>query len=69
MQKLARELELWRKLGGECKNIIELLGVITGIGPLPSPVCELCTWNLQSVGAFARCQRELCSLTESVGEL
>ncbi|KAF8593771.1 kinase-like protein [Ceratobasidium sp. AG-I] len=48
IKKLTRELEIWRTLGRECSNIIELLGVITGIGPLPSPVCELCTWNLQS---------------------
>lgn len=47
IKKLSRELHIWRTLGG-CDNIIELLGVITGIGPLPSPVCELCTWNLQA---------------------
>ncbi|KAB5591095.1 Pkinase domain-containing protein [Ceratobasidium theobromae] len=46
IDKLARELDLWHSLGGS-PNIIELLGVITGIGPLPSPVSELCAWNLQ----------------------
>ncbi|KAF8731522.1 Protein tyrosine kinase, partial [Rhizoctonia solani] len=45
-KKLARELEIWRNLSGG-SNIIELLGIMTGIGPLPSFVCELCPWNLQ----------------------
>jgi hypothetical protein len=48
-QKLARELEIWRNLSGG-NNIVELLGVMTGIGPLPSLVCEFCPWNLQDVG-------------------
>ncbi|CAE7227879.1 unnamed protein product [Rhizoctonia solani] len=47
-KKLARELEIWRNLSGG-DNIIELMGIITGIGPLPSFVCELCPWNLQDV--------------------
>ncbi|KAJ1305686.1 hypothetical protein OPQ81_010424 [Rhizoctonia solani] len=45
-KKLVRELEIWRTLSGGA-NIIELLGIINGIGPLPSFVCELCPWNLQ----------------------
>ncbi|CEL54061.1 Serine/threonine-protein kinase mos OS=Asterina pectinifera GN=mos PE=1 SV=1 [Rhizoctonia solani AG-1 IB] len=45
-KKLARELEIWRNLSGG-NNIVELLGVMTGIGPLPSLVCEFCPWNLQ----------------------
>ncbi|KAJ1300910.1 hypothetical protein OPQ81_003335 [Rhizoctonia solani] len=45
-KKLAREFEIWYNLSGGA-NIIELMGVITGIGPLPSFVCELCPWNLQ----------------------
>ncbi|KAH7322354.1 kinase-like domain-containing protein [Rhizoctonia solani] len=28
-------------------SIIQLLGVVNGIGPLPSFVCEFCPWNLQ----------------------
>ncbi|KAF8594180.1 kinase-like protein [Ceratobasidium sp. AG-I] len=48
IQKLAWELEIWRNLGGG-NNIIELLGIITGIGPLPSPVCELSAWNLKAM--------------------
>ncbi|CAE6429952.1 unnamed protein product [Rhizoctonia solani] len=44
--KLTRELEIWRNLSGG-DNIIQLIGIITGIGPLPSFVCELCPWNLQ----------------------
>ncbi|CAE6459267.1 unnamed protein product [Rhizoctonia solani] len=45
-KKLLRELEIWRKISGG-NNIIELLGVINGIGPLPAFVCEFCPWNLQ----------------------
>ncbi|CEL54065.1 Dual specificity protein kinase pyk3 OS=Dictyostelium discoideum GN=pyk3 PE=1 SV=1 [Rhizoctonia solani AG-1 IB] len=45
-KKLARELTIWRTVSGGV-NIIELLGVMTGIGPLPSFVCKLCPWNLQ----------------------
>ncbi|KAH7337840.1 kinase-like domain-containing protein [Rhizoctonia solani] len=45
-KKLVRELEIWRNLSGG-DNIIRLMGIITGIGPLPSFVCELCPWNLQ----------------------
>ncbi|CAE6482558.1 unnamed protein product [Rhizoctonia solani] len=45
-KKLLRELKVWRTLSGGA-NIIELLGVMNGIGPLPSFVCELCPWNLQ----------------------
>ncbi|KAL5631800.1 hypothetical protein ACGC1H_000007 [Rhizoctonia solani] len=45
-KKLVRELEIWRALSGGA-NIIKLLGIMNGIGPLPSFVCELCPWNLQ----------------------
>ncbi|KAL5631809.1 hypothetical protein ACGC1H_000009 [Rhizoctonia solani] len=45
-KKLARELQIWRTLSGGV-NIVELLGIMNGIGPLPSFVCELCPWNLQ----------------------
>ncbi|KAH7322358.1 kinase-like domain-containing protein [Rhizoctonia solani] len=45
-KKLVREFEIWRELSGG-SNIIELLGIVSGIGPLPSFVCELCPWNLQ----------------------
>ncbi|EUC54706.1 tyrosine kinase domain protein [Rhizoctonia solani AG-3 Rhs1AP] len=45
-KKLLRELKVWRTLSGGA-NIIELLGIMNGIGPLPSFVCELCPWNLQ----------------------
>ncbi|CAE7212035.1 unnamed protein product [Rhizoctonia solani] len=45
-KKLLRELEIWRTLS-EGSNIIKLLGIINGIGLLPSFVCELCPWNLQ----------------------
>ncbi|CAE6476289.1 unnamed protein product [Rhizoctonia solani] len=45
-KKLLRELKIWRALSGGT-NIIELLGIMEGIGPLPSFVCELCPWNLQ----------------------
>ncbi|CAE6532619.1 unnamed protein product, partial [Rhizoctonia solani] len=34
-KKLARELKVWRALSGGA-NIIELLGIMNGIGPLPS---------------------------------
>ncbi|CAE6500644.1 unnamed protein product, partial [Rhizoctonia solani] len=40
-KKVARELKVWRALSGGA-NIIELLGIMNGIGPLPSFVCELC---------------------------
>ncbi|CAE6531245.1 unnamed protein product [Rhizoctonia solani] len=46
LKKLLRELEIWRTLSGGA-NIIELLGIMNGIGPLPSFVCELYPWNLQ----------------------
>ncbi|CAE6439316.1 unnamed protein product [Rhizoctonia solani] len=52
-KKLARELEIWRNLSGGT-NIIELLGIMTGIGPLPSFVCELCPWNLQDMADTLR---------------
>lgn len=45
-RRLARELDIWHHVSSGA-NIIKLLGTITGIGPLPSPVCELCPWNLQ----------------------
>ncbi|CUA78014.1 MAP3K epsilon protein kinase 1 [Rhizoctonia solani] len=45
-KKLIRELTAWDSLRG-CDNIIELMGTITGIGMLASPVCEWCPWNLQ----------------------
>ncbi|CAE6474616.1 unnamed protein product [Rhizoctonia solani] len=45
-KKLLREFEIWRKLSGGV-NIIELIGIMNGIGPLPAFVCELCPWNLQ----------------------
>ncbi|CAE6455524.1 unnamed protein product [Rhizoctonia solani] len=45
-KKLLRELKVWRALSGGT-NIIELLGIMSGIGPLPSFVCKLCPWNLQ----------------------
>ncbi|KAJ1305687.1 hypothetical protein OPQ81_010425 [Rhizoctonia solani] len=45
-KKLLRELDIWRTLSRGA-NIIRLLGIINGIGPLPSFVCELCLWNLQ----------------------
>ncbi|CAE7203502.1 unnamed protein product [Rhizoctonia solani] len=45
-KKLARELQIWRTLS-DGANIIELLGIMNGLGPLPSFVCELCPWNLQ----------------------
>ncbi|CUA75590.1 Putative leucine-rich repeat receptor-like serine/threonine-protein kinase At2g19230 [Rhizoctonia solani] len=45
-KKLLRELKIWRTLSGGA-NIIELLGIMNGIGPFPSFVCELCPWNLQ----------------------
>ncbi|CAE6531221.1 unnamed protein product [Rhizoctonia solani] len=45
-RKLARELTTWDSLRGG-NNIIELLGAITGIGLLASPVCEWCPWDLQ----------------------
>jgi hypothetical protein len=48
VQKFVRELEMWHALSGG-PNIIELLGTITGIGPLPALVCALCTWNLDIV--------------------
>ncbi|CAE6520867.1 unnamed protein product [Rhizoctonia solani] len=45
-KKLLRELKIWRTLSGGA-NIVKLLGIMNGIGPLPSFVCELCPWNLQ----------------------
>ncbi|CAE6428513.1 unnamed protein product [Rhizoctonia solani] len=45
-KKLVRELKMWRTLSGGT-NIIELLGIMSGVGPLPSFVCKLCPWNLQ----------------------
>ncbi|CUA77055.1 Peptidyl-glycine alpha-amidating monooxygenase [Rhizoctonia solani] len=45
-KKLLRELKIWRTLSGGA-NIIELIGIMNGIGPFPSFVCELCPWNLQ----------------------
>ncbi|KAG9079697.1 hypothetical protein FS749_008299 [Ceratobasidium sp. UAMH 11750] len=48
IKKLVRELEIWRMLRGGA-NIIELLGMITNMGPLPSAVCPFCTWNLKDV--------------------
>ncbi|KAF8695785.1 Protein tyrosine kinase, partial [Rhizoctonia solani] len=47
-KKLLREFEIWRKLSGGV-NIIELIGIMNGIGPLPAFVCELCPWNLQDM--------------------
>ncbi|KAG8741209.1 hypothetical protein FRC10_003168 [Ceratobasidium sp. 414] len=46
-KKLSRELQIWYTLG-QGPNVIELLGVMRGIGPLPAPVCVLCTGNLQA---------------------
>ncbi|KAJ1300889.1 hypothetical protein OPQ81_003316 [Rhizoctonia solani] len=46
IKKLLREHKVWRTLSGGA-NIIELLGIMNGIGPLPAFVCELCPWNLQ----------------------
>ncbi|CUA67702.1 hypothetical protein RSOLAG22IIIB_13538 [Rhizoctonia solani] len=45
-KKLVRELEIWRALSAGT-HIIQLLGTMNGIGPLPSFVCEFCPWNLQ----------------------
>ncbi|KAG8715161.1 hypothetical protein FRC08_010909 [Ceratobasidium sp. 394] len=47
LRKLTRELQIWYALG-RGPNIIELLGVMQGIGPLPALVCMLCAWNLQA---------------------
>ncbi|CAE6429492.1 unnamed protein product [Rhizoctonia solani] len=52
-KKLLRELKIWRALSGGT-NIIELLGIMEGIGPLPSFVCELCPWNLQDASYLER---------------
>ncbi|CAE6439327.1 unnamed protein product [Rhizoctonia solani] len=45
-KKLLRELGIWLAVSGG-DNIIKLLGIMEGIGPLPAFVCELCPWNLQ----------------------
>jgi hypothetical protein len=58
VQKFVRELELWHTLSGG-PNIIELLGTMTGIGPLPALVCALCTWNLESVRLVLSCYAKL----------
>ncbi|KAJ1299401.1 hypothetical protein OPQ81_011082 [Rhizoctonia solani] len=45
-KKFAREFKVWHTLSGG-SNVIQLLGIISGIGPLPALVCELCPGNLQ----------------------
>ncbi|KAG8787011.1 hypothetical protein FRC12_015995 [Ceratobasidium sp. 428] len=47
-KNLARELNIWHTISGGT-NIIELLGIVTNMGPLPSAVSPLCTWNLQDM--------------------
>ncbi|KAG8792241.1 hypothetical protein FRC12_006694 [Ceratobasidium sp. 428] len=44
-KKLSRELQIWYTLG-RGPNVIELLGVMRGVGSLPAPVCVLCAGNL-----------------------
>ncbi|CAE6406050.1 unnamed protein product [Rhizoctonia solani] len=45
-KKVSRELGIWHSLNGG-HNIVELLGIFTGIKSIPSFVCELCPWNLE----------------------
>ncbi|QRW25626.1 Tyrosine kinase specific for activated [Rhizoctonia solani] len=59
-KKLLREFEIWRKLSGGV-NIIELIGIMNGIGPLPAFVCELCPWNLQDVSHLGQLIQPLAS--------
>ncbi|ELU38066.1 Pkinase domain-containing protein [Rhizoctonia solani AG-1 IA] len=42
-------------------NIIELIGIMNGIGPLPAFVCELCPWNLQDVSHLGQLIQPLAS--------
>ncbi|KAH7322344.1 hypothetical protein B0J17DRAFT_246589 [Rhizoctonia solani] len=61
-KKFLRELKMWRTLSGGA-NIVELLGIMNGIGPLPSFVCELCPWNLQDVSGLSNSG---CSLSNDI---
>ncbi|CAE7150927.1 unnamed protein product [Rhizoctonia solani] len=45
-KQVSRELSIWHSLNGG-NNIVELLGIFTGIMSIPSFVCELCPWNLE----------------------
>ncbi|QRW13108.1 Tyrosine kinase domain protein [Ceratobasidium sp. AG-Ba] len=46
-KKLIQELDIWQALN-KTPHIVELFGVLQGVGPLPALVCRWCTWNLQS---------------------